>query len=66
MNKNLKHYLISSGITFLTGFVMVLLPQIDQIKLESLTDGALVGILFACVRAGVKALCEWFIALKLR
>lgn len=41
---------------------MVILPQIDDITLESMRGGALIGVLFTGVRAGMKALIESFIA----
>ena len=62
MSDTTKKYLISSVVTFCAGFAMVILPQLDDITLESLRGGALIGVLFAGVRAGVKALIESFIA----
>ena len=65
MNKLLKRYLISSGVTFLTGFAIVLVAQIDQITLASLGDGTLMGIVFVAVRAGIKGVLELFLASRL-
>lgn len=62
MKQTTKRYLISSLITFFTAFAVVLLAEIDNITLESLKDGALIGIGFTCFRAGIKALLEWFLA----
>lgn len=59
---NLKRYLISSLVTFATGFAMVFVSQIDNISMASLTDGSIVGLLFVAVRAGIKGLLELFIA----
>ena len=61
MNQTVKKYLISSLVTFLGGAALVLVTQIDNITLESFRDGSVVGTLFIVVRAGVKALVEWFI-----
>lgn len=57
-----KRYLWSSLVTFIAAVVVVLLSEIDNITLESFKDGAIVGVLFTALRAGVKALLEWFLA----
>lgn len=57
MNEHIK----SALITFFVGFAIVLVPQIDTLTVESFNDGMAVGILFAAVRGGVKALLETFI-----
>ena len=62
MSENTKRWLISTGVTFAAGFAVAVLPQIDTLSLESLRDGALVGVLFAGVRAGVKAILEALVA----
>lgn len=62
MNYNVKRWLISTGVTFAAGFAIALLSQIDSISLSSLRDGALVGVVFAGIRAGVKAVLEAFVA----
>lgn len=64
MNTNLKRYLISSAVTFLSGFALVLLSQWDSITLASFGDGSIMGVLFVALRAGVKALIEYLISLK--
>jgi len=61
MNKTYKKYIISSLLTFATGFALAILPVIDSITLESIESGAIVGVLFAALRAGLKALLEMFI-----
>lgn len=53
---------ISAVLTFLTGFAIALLPELEELTVESLQAGAWVGALFAAVRAGVKAVVEMFIA----
>lgn len=55
---NWKRYLWSSLVTFLAGFSISLLPEIDSISLESLRSGAVLGMLFIPVRAGIKAVLE--------
>lgn len=59
MNKTTKKYIFSSIVTFVTGFAIAILPLLDNLTLESLKDGAVVGVIFAGVRAGIKALIEW-------
>jgi len=61
---NSKRWALSTLVTFLTGFCMVLVAQIDQITLASFADGTLVGVVFAAVRAGVKAVMEGFLAYR--
>lgn len=58
MNKTVKKYLISSLITFITAFAIAILPHIDGLTLDTITNGSLVGLLFAGVRAGIKAILE--------
>lgn len=62
MNPNAKRWLISTGVTFAAGFAIAVIPQLDSLELSSLKDGALVGVIFAGVRAGVKAALEAFVA----
>lgn len=62
MNQTLKKYLISSLITFLAGFAVVILAEIDSLTLESLKDGSIAGLIFAGLRAGIKAVIELFLA----
>ena len=62
MNETAKRYILSTLITFAAGFALVVVPEIDSLTIEALSDGGLVGLLFAGVRAGIKALLEWFLA----
>lgn len=63
MNKQvIKNYAVSSLITFLTGFLAVIAMHVDTLSLETLRGGALLGIVGAGVRAGVKACIEYLIA----
>jgi len=59
--QTIKRYAISSLVTFSTGFSIIFLSQIDNITMQSFQDGGFVGIVFVSVRAGVKALLEYFI-----
>jgi len=63
IKKNWKRYLVSSIISFLVGFAIVFVSEIDTLTLESFKDGGLAGLLFMAVRAGFKALLEGFILL---
>jgi len=62
MSDTVKRYLVSSLVTFLTGVALVLVSEIDNITLEALKDGSLVGVLFVAVRAGVKMVLELFLS----
>lgn len=57
-----KRYFLSSLITFLAGVAMVLLSSWDQITLEAFKNGAILGLVFIAIRAGVKSLLEGFVA----
>lgn len=57
-----KKWLVSSLITFVTGFGMVLLSEIDNLTMASFSDGTYVGVLFLAVRTGVKAVLEYLLA----
>lgn len=57
--ENWKRYAFSSLVTFLAGFLFTVTPEIKEITLESFKNGALSGIIFIGVRAGVKALFEY-------
>lgn len=56
--ENIIRYLKSSGITFLAGFILAVGPMLNDITPETIRDGALVGIIFAGFRAGLKGLFE--------
>lgn len=62
MKDLIKRYFISSVVTFAAGMAIVLLGSWDQITLASFQNGAIMGVLFLAVRAGVKALLEMFVA----
>jgi len=54
--------MVSTAITFLTAFAIVVATQIDDITMQSFKDGAVLGVLFAGSRAGIKAVLEAFVA----
>lgn len=57
-----KRYIVSSLVTFAAGFAIAVVPQIDQISIASFQDGAVIGILFAGARLGIKMVLEAFLA----
>lgn len=62
MSTTVKRYLISSLVTFISGFCIAILPVIENLNFEDLGEGVIWGIIFVGARAGVKALIEWFLA----
>ena len=63
INTNLKEHLKSFLITFLVAVAMVLVANIDNITLATFENGAVYGVLFASLRAGVKAVLELVISI---
>lgn len=59
----MNEYVKSALITFFAAAAIYLVPQIDQITMESMKNGTLVGILFVAVRTGLKAVLELGIAM---
>lgn len=62
MSETVKRYLISTAITFVAGFAIALIPSLDNITLENIGTGALAGVVFAALRAGLKAVLEGFVS----
>ena len=58
---NYKRHIISALVTFTAGFAIVIVPELDTLTVDNLTDGALLGLLFSGVRAGFKLLLESFL-----
>jgi len=48
-------------LTFFTGMALVIVPEMSSLTIESLKEGAWVGLLFTAVRTGVKMLLELFL-----
>ena len=59
-----RRYFVSTFVTFLTGFGIVIVADIDSLTLQSFQDGTFIGVLFAAVRAGFKAVIEAFLATR--
>lgn len=57
--QTLKRYLISSLITFLSGFFAVFSVQLGAITPDTITTSAVAGILLTSFRAGIKILAEY-------
>lgn len=55
-------YVQSSLVTFVAGVALVVVPEINNLTLASLSDGALLGLLFAGARLGVKMVLELYLA----
>lgn len=49
----------SLGYTFLAGFAVEIYPLLNDVSVETLTKATLLGLLFAGIRAGIKALIEY-------
>ena len=62
MKPTTKRYLVSTLLTFATGFAISLLANIEQLNLEAFISGAYIGILFSAVRTGIKVVLEAFVA----
>ena len=63
MNETTKRYLISSGVTFLTGFLGAIILSLQTLSVPDLLEaGALIGVLAAVLRAGLKGGIEALIA----
>jgi len=56
--KNIKRWIISSCVSFVAGFALVMYNEIDSVTLESFKDGSFIGLLFVAVRAGFKGIFE--------
>lgn len=64
MNNKTKKWLISSAVTFVTGFIIVIAPMLNDLDLNSLGWATFSGILFAGIRGGVKYLAEFLVSEK--
>lgn len=61
MKKDVKRHCISAVITFVTGFLLGILPNIDQFTPENIKNGVIVGILASAFRAALKVTIEYVI-----
>jgi hypothetical protein len=58
-----KYYLVSSSQTFAAGFIAFLLVDIHRLTVDDIYSGAVVGLILAAIRAGVKAVLEMTLSL---
>ena len=56
--ETIYRYAVSSLVTFAAGFALAVVPMIDGLTLESVQNGALIGVFFAGCRLGVKMVLE--------
>ena len=59
--KTIVRYLLSTLVTFIAGMAMVIAPALNELTLEAVSDGALVGVLFSGARLGTKMVLETFL-----
>lgn len=59
--KKIKHYVVSSLITFMTGFLTMLIPSLDKLDLQNIEMSILTGIFLVALRAGIKAVLEKYL-----
>lgn len=55
-----KEYALSSLISFTTGFALYIVSD-PNFNVNSLSDGVILGAVFAALRAGLKAVIEYFV-----
>ena len=61
LNITLKEHLKSFAITFSVAFASFLVLEIDQISISTFTSGAIYGVAFGALRAGVKGVLNLLI-----
>lgn len=61
VKENWKRYLWSTGVTFTSGALAVILAELDKFSLETVQTGVLVGVGLSAIRAGIKAVIELFL-----
>ena len=61
LSEKVKEFLESAAYSFLTGFAIAIVPQLDTLTLESFETGAATGILYLAVRAGFKTAFQFAI-----
>lgn len=58
MKQNTKRWIISTLVSFFTGFFFVIYVEIDNITIDTFQNGAWVGILISAIRLGLKGTLE--------
>lgn len=56
-----KDYIKSALLTFVAGVLLVVVPELETLSLADVSNGTLVGILFAGVRTGLKMALEMYL-----
>jgi len=59
---NIKRYVISALVSFLAGFAIVILADINSITLESIKNGSIAGLIFVAIRTGIKGMLEYILS----
>ena len=54
----LKRYVVSSLLTFASGFIIAISSNIESITQDNIENGVLVGVLMTAIRAGIKFALE--------
>ena len=58
ISMNWKRHLISAGLTFVTGFLIVLTSEVSTLEVDDVSTGVIVGVILAGIRGGLKVLLE--------
>ena len=64
MTQTQKRYLVSSLITFSTGFILSIGVLMDSLTVENVGWSVISGILLAGLRGGIKAVAEYLVSSK--
>lgn len=65
MRETILRYVWSSGVTFVAGMAIVVVPTLNgDLTLEVVTSGAYLGVIFAGARLGFKMVLEGFLNWK--
>ena len=62
IKKHWKDYLRSTIVTFLAGAATALVPLVDALPMDSLGDGVWLVLVFAAIRAGIRAVMQKFLS----
>lgn len=57
----MNEYIKSSLITFIAGFALGVAPLLDNLTVDSIKGGALIGVFFVGIRLGLKMVLEGII-----
>lgn len=61
LKENWRRYVVSSIVTFLSGFCVAIVPVLETLDMSDLKTSAIVGLILVGIRGGVKLLMEAFI-----